>query len=216
VPNVLNALLASVGLALAVTGWSGISVGAALAGLGVGLALMLPGFVFGAMGAGDVKLFAAMGTLVGPSHILRAFVFTAIAGGILAVASRRCEVGCNRRSPAPARWSRAAAPTRRRSRRRVKTTGFRTRRPSPSAASSPPSDCEVPVKDVTSSERPAVTTFSRRVRRLLSGERGTALIETAMTLPLLLLVSVGIFEFGRAFQTWQILTNAAREARGWR
>lgn len=32
-----------------------------------------------------------------------------------------------------------------------------------------------------------------------------------MTLPLLLLVSVGIFEFGRAYQTWQVLTNAARE-----
>ena len=28
---------------------------------------------------------------------------------------------------------------------------------------------------------------------------------------MLLLVSVGIFEFGRAYQTWQILTNAARE-----
>jgi Flp pilus assembly protein TadG len=36
-------------------------------------------------------------------------------------------------------------------------------------------------------------------------------METALTLPLLLLVSVGIFEFGRAYQTWQILTNAARE-----
>jgi Flp pilus assembly protein TadG len=32
-----------------------------------------------------------------------------------------------------------------------------------------------------------------------------------MTLPLLLLVTVGIFEFGRAYQTWQVLTNAARE-----
>ena len=42
-------------------------------------------------------------------------------------------------------------------------------------------------------------------------ERGTALLETALTLPLLLLVSVSIFEFGRAYQTWQILTNAARE-----
>jgi len=47
--------------------------------------------------------------------------------------------------------------------------------------------------------------------RRLAGERGTALLETAMTLPLLLLVSVGIFEFGRAYQTWQVLTNAARE-----
>jgi len=50
-----------------------------------------------------------------------------------------------------------------------------------------------------------------RMRRLLGNERGTALLETAMTLPLLLIVSVGIFEFGRAFQTWQVLTNAARE-----
>jgi len=29
--------------------------------------------------------------------------------------------------------------------------------------------------------------------------------------PIILLVSVGIFEFGRAYQTWQVLTNAARE-----
>ena len=43
------------------------------------------------------------------------------------------------------------------------------------------------------------------------GERGAALLEVALTLPLLLLVSVSIFEFGRAYQTWQVLTNAARE-----
>lgn len=42
-------------------------------------------------------------------------------------------------------------------------------------------------------------------------ERGAALLEVALTLPLLLLVAVGIFEFGRAYQTWQVLTNAARE-----
>ena len=45
----------------------------------------------------------------------------------------------------------------------------------------------------------------------LRSERGTAILETALTLPLLLLVSVGIFEFGRAYQTWQVITNAARE-----
>jgi Flp pilus assembly protein TadG len=44
-----------------------------------------------------------------------------------------------------------------------------------------------------------------------ASERGQALLEVALTLPLLLLVAVGIFEFGRAYQTWQILTNAARE-----
>ncbi len=46
-----------------------------------------------------------------------------------------------------------------------------------------------------------------RVKR----EDGQALIEAALTIPLLLLLAVGIFEFGRAYQTWQILTNAARE-----
>jgi Flp pilus assembly protein TadG len=49
------------------------------------------------------------------------------------------------------------------------------------------------------------------VRRFAQSQRGTALIEMALTLPLMLLVSAGIFEFGRAYQTWQVLTNAARE-----
>ena len=43
------------------------------------------------------------------------------------------------------------------------------------------------------------------------GERGQALIEMAIALPLMLLVAVAIFEFGRAYQTQQVLTNAARE-----
>jgi prepilin peptidase CpaA len=86
VPNALNLLLAALGLVLAATGVSGVSAGAAAAGCALGLALMLPGFLFGATGAGDVKLFAAMGTLVGPAHIGRAFVFTAIAGGLMALA----------------------------------------------------------------------------------------------------------------------------------
>lgn len=42
-------------------------------------------------------------------------------------------------------------------------------------------------------------------------EDGAALIETAFVLPIMLLVCVGILEFGRAYQTWQVLTNAARE-----
>ena len=50
-----------------------------------------------------------------------------------------------------------------------------------------------------------------RRRHGLRSESGQALLEAALTLPLLLLVSVGIFEFGRAYQTWQVLTNAARE-----
>ena len=46
---------------------------------------------------------------------------------------------------------------------------------------------------------------------LRRNERGAALIEAAITIPIILLIAVGIFEFGRAYQTWQVLTNAARE-----
>ena len=37
------------------------------------------------------------------------------------------------------------------------------------------------------------------------------MLEVALTLPLVLLIAVGIFEFGRAYETMQVLTNAARE-----
>ena len=45
----------------------------------------------------------------------------------------------------------------------------------------------------------------------MRGEKGAALLEAAITVPIILLIAVGIFEFGRAYQTWQVLTNAARE-----
>lgn len=51
----------------------------------------------------------------------------------------------------------------------------------------------------------------RRLRALWRGDDGAALIEAAFVLPMLLFVSIGIIEFGRAFQTWQVVTNAARE-----
>jgi Flp pilus assembly protein TadG len=60
------------------------------------------------------------------------------------------------------------------------------------------------------SVRSAATTEAIMMKRL-KGQRGAALLETAITLPIILLVSVAIFEFGRAYQTWQVLTNAARE-----
>jgi len=48
-------------------------------------------------------------------------------------------------------------------------------------------------------------------RHTRASERGQALLETAVVLPVILLVCVSIFEFGRVFQTWQVMTNAARE-----
>lgn len=85
VPNPLTMGLAATGVGFAACGISGLSVGASLAGLALGLALMLPGHLIGATGAGDVKLFAAAGAFIGPAHMMMAFVYTALAGGAIAI-----------------------------------------------------------------------------------------------------------------------------------
>ena len=43
--------------------------------------------VFGAMGAGDVKLFAAIGSVIGAHLVLPTFVVVVLTGGLLALAS---------------------------------------------------------------------------------------------------------------------------------
>ena len=43
------------------------------------------------------------------------------------------------------------------------------------------------------------------------GDAGQALIEVAIALPILLALLVGIFEFARAYNIQQVITNAARE-----
>jgi prepilin peptidase CpaA len=85
VPNWLTLTITAVGVSLAAAQLTTFSVGAALGGFAVGLLLMLPGHIVGATGAGDVKLFAAVGTLLGPAGIAVAFVYTAILGGALAL-----------------------------------------------------------------------------------------------------------------------------------
>jgi prepilin peptidase CpaA len=93
IPNVLTAGGAAAGLAMAVAGINGETMATSLVGLALGVLFMLPGHVFGATGAGDVKLFGAFGALLGPERVFAAFLLTAISGGVLAlaVAARR---GC--------------------------------------------------------------------------------------------------------------------------
>ncbi len=86
IPNGLTASMAGIGFGLAATGVSGVSIWGALIGFALGLALMMPGHLLGATGAGDVKFMAAIGAIVGPATVVSAFLFTAIAGGVLAVA----------------------------------------------------------------------------------------------------------------------------------
>jgi Flp pilus assembly protein TadG len=51
----------------------------------------------------------------------------------------------------------------------------------------------------------------RATRRRKATDRGAAMVEFAIMLPLLLLVIAGIVDLGRAFFTQVTLTNAARE-----
>ena len=44
-----------------------------------------------------------------------------------------------------------------------------------------------------------------------SGQSGQAIVELALTLPLLLLIVLGVFDFGLMFQRFEVVTNAARE-----
>jgi prepilin peptidase CpaA len=85
VPNLLTAAIASIGLLLAALHWNRVGLTGAALGLLVGFVLMLPGHLIGATGAGDVKLFAAIGTFLGPRDVAIAFVYTAIAGGAVAL-----------------------------------------------------------------------------------------------------------------------------------
>jgi prepilin peptidase CpaA len=78
-----SVLPAGSGLVDAVPG--GIGFLKSLAGLGVGLALLLPLYLVRAAGAGDVKLMAMVGAFVGPLDAVGAVVCTFIAGALLSL-----------------------------------------------------------------------------------------------------------------------------------
>ena len=77
IPNALTGALAVIGVGIAAAKLGPIGLGGALLGCALGLAFMLPGHLFGATGAGDVKLFAAAGALLGPATTVQAFLYTA-------------------------------------------------------------------------------------------------------------------------------------------
>jgi prepilin peptidase CpaA len=64
-------------------GWEGLAY--TLLGTFVGLALLLPAYAIGGMGAGDVKLLAGVGAWVWSLTTLYAFAVSAVVGGVLAV-----------------------------------------------------------------------------------------------------------------------------------
>ena len=48
-------------------------------------------------------------------------------------------------------------------------------------------------------------------RRMVADDAGQALVEFALVFSLLLILVIGIFEFGRAWNAYQVITDAARE-----
>ena len=54
-----------------------------LGGAGLGLAVLMPLYMIGGMGAGDVKLYAGFGAWVGPAVVIPAFVTSALVGGVI-------------------------------------------------------------------------------------------------------------------------------------
>lgn len=85
IPNVLtfSGIIISLMLNTVINGMNGLLF--SLAGAGFGLALLLPFYILGGMGAGDVKLMGAVGGFLGAKGVLYAFLLTAVAGGIYAV-----------------------------------------------------------------------------------------------------------------------------------
>lgn len=85
IPNVLTfgAALAAFAAHGYLAGWSGL--GSSLAGWAIGAAFFFPFFALCGMGAGDVKLLAAVGAWLGPAATVWVALFSGVAGGAMAL-----------------------------------------------------------------------------------------------------------------------------------
>jgi len=85
ISNRLTGSLLCVGLGIRMLdgGWSGLEQ--SLLGVLVGLGCLLPFYIARAMGAGDVKLLAATGALLGPRETFIAAICTLLVGAVLAI-----------------------------------------------------------------------------------------------------------------------------------
>lgn len=84
-PFVLATLISGLTLNFAISGLHGLVNSAG--GCVLAFILMFGLHVFGAMGAGDVKLFAAIGSVIGAQLVLPTFVVVVLTGGLLALIS---------------------------------------------------------------------------------------------------------------------------------
>ncbi len=87
IPNRLVAVLAGLGLSFSIMA-APLLPGAAsgMSGLLIGLICWLPFYALGWLGAGDVKLYAAAGSWLGPLRTVEGALIAAVSGAVLALA----------------------------------------------------------------------------------------------------------------------------------
>jgi prepilin peptidase CpaA len=87
-PMIISGWVYSVALS-PYAGWEGLMY--SMLGTIVGLALLLPAYAIGGMGAGDVKLLAGVGAWVWSTTTLYAFAVSTIVGAIIAILMVLCQ-----------------------------------------------------------------------------------------------------------------------------
>lgn len=86
IPNWLVAGAALAGVVLNASAMPGaLGFWPAVGGWALGLALLMPMYAFKTLGAGDVKLMAAIGAFIGPQAVTGAVLASLLAGGVLAL-----------------------------------------------------------------------------------------------------------------------------------
>ena len=85
IPNGITYPLAACGLIFHFVSSGTTGLIFALTGILAGTALLLPLYLLGGMGAGDVKLLAAAGSILGPAGIFTAALYSALVGGLYAL-----------------------------------------------------------------------------------------------------------------------------------
>lgn len=85
VPNAITFPLAAFGILyhFYVSGWGGLIF--STTGILAGAILLVIFYLMGGIGAGDVKLMGAVGSILGPVNVFYAFVYCALLGGIYSI-----------------------------------------------------------------------------------------------------------------------------------
>lgn len=85
VPNWLSLTGVLLGIALNVVLFRTAGLWLSLGGIGLAMIVYLPLYLLRAMGAGDVKLMAAIGAASGPANWFGIFILTSVIGGVVAL-----------------------------------------------------------------------------------------------------------------------------------